>query len=296
MISVLICSANPVLLEQVTASIKDTIGTDFEILHFDNRTDKKGICQVYNELAQHAEFNHLCFVHEDVLFQTHDWGKKLIETFNRNSRVGLIGVAGSKYKSRYFSGWYCNLKELDCSNIVHRYSYGDRRHYLSPDDDREPQEVVCIDGVFMCCKKEVWQKIPFNEKEIKGFHFYDIDLSLRVALQYTVLVTYDIDMIHITRGGDYGNNWLQSAIAFHVIHKSQLPYSILKSVPRKVESIIIRLWLDWLKDFRITFSNKIKWIFMQNLHLHPGNYYSILKFLLYYPLGLKHVHDLFKKR
>ena len=98
MISVLICSNNPGLLTQVTNNITTTIGTEFEILHFDNREPKKGLCEVYNELASCANFPYICFLHEDVLFQTHEWGKKLNEIFLQNENTGLIGIAGSKYK------------------------------------------------------------------------------------------------------------------------------------------------------------------------------------------------------
>jgi hypothetical protein len=292
MISVLICSINPDFLLQVEANIKQTIGIDFEILYFDNRIEKKGICQVYNDLAMKARFEYLCFVHEDVLFETPAWGKKLLEIFSGNSSIGLIGVAGSKYKSHYFSGWYNNIKELDCANILHRYSYGDRRLFLSPDESQKQQEVVCIDGVFMCCTKDVWQKFKFNDKDFQGFHFYDIDFSLRTAMHYTVIVTFEISLIHFTSGGDFGNNWVQNAFKFH---KLQLPLSSLTNFTGTADNIIVKTWLDWLKNFKITLSNKLHWIFAQKLYLNPGNYYSILKFLLYEPLGMRYLHNFLKR-
>ena len=74
MISVLICSIDTELLNNVRTNIAETIGVPFEILYLDNRNEKKGICQVYNELAERARFPYLCFLHEDVILNANDWG------------------------------------------------------------------------------------------------------------------------------------------------------------------------------------------------------------------------------
>jgi hypothetical protein len=218
-----------------------------------------------------------------------------MKIFAGNHTIGLVGLAGSKYKSRYFSGWYSKIKSLDCANIVHRDSHGSHKVFLSPDENACQQEVVCIDGVFMCCKKEAWQKVAFNEKDLKGFHFYDIDFSLRASALFTVIVTYEIDLVHITSGGDYGNSWVRIAIDFHALHRNRLPYTILENIPANVDDLIIHTWLDRLKNVNISLKNKLQWILMQKLHLKARYHYSILKFLTYHPLRLKRLHDMFKK-
>ena len=91
MISVLICSSNPVLLKQAKINISETISVKHEILHTDNREFNNGICSVYNELASRASFSYLCFVHEDVLFETKGWGLKIIDNFSSDLNIGLIG-------------------------------------------------------------------------------------------------------------------------------------------------------------------------------------------------------------
>ena len=295
MISVLICSGNPHLLKQAKDNIEETIGVEHEILCFDNQEVNHGICRVYNRLASGAKFNHLCFVHEDVLFQTTDWGKKILETFLNDSQVGLLGIAGCKYKSQYFSGWFSNTKELDCANYIHQYKDGTESVYLSPSNDTSLQEVVCIDGVFMCCKKDSWEKNKFNENLLKGFHFYDIDFSLRIAHSYKVVVTYDVLLTHITTGGDYSSKWVETAISYHEEVKVYLPYSKITVNKKIADNNIILAMLDFLKNYKISFGNKIKWIVLQKLFLHPKYYYAILKFALYKPLGLKTIHKSLKR-
>ena len=296
MISVLICSSNPVLLEQVQTNIVNTIGTKYEILYFDNREMNKGICAVYNELASKAQFPYLCFLHEDVLFENQGWGNKIVEIFSSDPGIGLIGVAGSKYKSAYFSGWFSNMKELDCANYVHQYKTGIERVHLSPGDNYLLEEVVCIDGVFMCSKKEAWETNKFNEDLLTGFHFYDIDLSLRIAHHYKVVVTYDVLLKHITSGGDYGNKWVEIAMKYHQQMRSQLPFSKIKVEYKIADRKVIEAALDFLKKYNISFSNKIKWVTLQKLYLSRIYYYSILKFLFYKPLGLKYIHNLFRTK
>lgn len=292
MISVLICSSNPVLLEQVKKNIEETIGIPYEIIYEDNREFNRGICSVYNSLASRASFPILCFVHEDVLFNTINWGSIIINNFATDKGIGLIGVAGCKYKSAFYSGWYSNNKELDCANYVHQYKQGKEQVYLSPTGNKELQEVVCIDGVFMCCKKEVWEKNKFNDEVLNGFHFYDIDFSLRVAWESKVVVTYDVALTHITSGGDYGNKWVEIAIKYHQLMAGNLPFSKIPVDREKADEKIIKANMDFLKNYNISFSNKIKWIRYQKLYLNPSYFYSILKFLLYKPLGLSRIHKI----
>ena len=294
MISVLICSSNPVFLAQVQTNIKNTIGIEYEILYFDNRKINNGICGVYNELASKAQFPYLCFLHEDVLFETKAWGNKIVEIFSRDTDIGLIGVAGCKYKSAYFSGWFSNVKELDCANYIHQYKTGIEHVHLSPLDNDLLQEVVCIDGVFMCSTKKAWETDQFNEKLLTGFHFYDIDFSLHIAHHYKVVVTYDVQLNHITTGGDYNNNWAAIAMKYHQQMKNELPYSKVSVEYKLADRKIIKATLDFLKNYNISFSNKIKWVTLQRLYLSPIYYYSILKFLFYKSLGLKYIHNLLR--
>lgn len=277
MISIVICSKDPVLLKNVRENIGETIGVSFEIVYRDNE-ENQGICSVYNQLAQETKYPYLCFLHEDVMIITRDWGKKLVEIFLSNSSIGLIGIAGCKYKSSYFSGWFSNVKELDCANYTHQYQDEVENVHLSPQDDDRLQDVVCIDGVFMCCKKEVWEAHRFDDGFLKGFHFYDIDFSLRVARKHQVAVTYDIELIHITSGGDYGNNWVEIAMSYHLRMKPLLPFSKIAVDQKIADQKIIIATMDFLKNYRISFRNKVKWVMLQKLYFSPVFYYSILKF------------------
>lgn len=293
MISVVICSVNPQFLEQVKKNISDTIGLEYELLVWDNRELKLGLCEVYNRMADLAKCEVLCFVHEDIYFERTGWGKDIISLFNSRNELGVIGVAGSKYKSAAYSGWYTGIKGFDCADLVH-IERGKVRHiYLKPDNgyNKEFEDVVCVDGVFICCRKEIWQKIRFNDDDLKGFHYYDLDFSLRASEVCSVSVLYNLKLVHVTHGGDFGDNWVITTFQFHKYFKERLPVVLPGiEVPETAEFKIKKIWLDVLKSQNVSFRNKLKWIYNENLYSGFKLGYSIFKFLFYKPLGLRYIH------
>jgi hypothetical protein len=291
MISILICSINPAYLQQVKKSVEETIGLPYEILVFDNRQAGLGLCAVYNQLAEKARFPYLVFMHEDISFESQNWGAELINLFASDRQIGLIGVAGSNYKSRLFTGWDSGIAACDAYHITH-LTNGEKIKLTSwPPGAIDNVPVVCIDGVFMACRKEIWAEFPFNEGELKGFHFYDLDFSLRVAGKFQLRVTLNIPILHHTVGGDYGDKWVKEVFHFHRYFPLPFPNTLL---PKRMESEIGKYWLDRLKNHPISFANRCRWIRYQKLWTNPAYWYSIVKFMVYRPLKLRKIHELFK--
>ncbi len=263
MISVIICSINNDLAQQVQKNITDTIGVVWEFIVIENMVSPKSLTEVYNVGASKAKYDVLLFVHEDVLFQTENWGKKLLDYFEKDNSLGLIGIAGSKYKSSVPSGWFSGIEALDCCNILHVDSNDQKLPmYFNPAPGTRTQYVVVLDGVLLCCKKNVWQQVKFDETLLKGFHLYDIDFSFRVAQKFKVIVSFEIDLIHLTEGGNFGDEWVNNTLLWHSEKQSSLPFytkdlSVKKS---KFESVFVRNWLIRLKQEDISFGNKICWL------------------------------------
>lgn len=268
MISVIICSINKQLCEQVIKNIDSTIGLPWEPIIKDNIQEKKSITRVYNEAAKVAKYEILCFVHEDVLFKTRDWGRKIISDFQQDNQLGLVGIGGCKYKSELPSGWFTGIEEVDCCNIEHIDNKGKSTLiFFNPDRGKKLQEVVVIDGVFMCCPKIVWSNTHFDEKLLTGFHLYDIDFSFRVAQKYKVAVTFDIDMVHFTEGGNYGDVWIKYTLLWHKHMEKYLPFctSDIKPDNRLFNKIIVRNWLIRLKHETINWRRKFSWLWYTRL-------------------------------
>lgn len=283
MISVVICSVNKALAAQVKRNIDSTIGVPWELIILDNAVLKKGITEVYNMGARQAKFDIFCFVHEDVLFRTQNWGNLIVGYFGGDPQLGLVGVAGAKYKSKSLSGWSTGLTKYDCCNILHINKRGEeQRLYSNPEPGKKFQQTVTLDGVFICSTRQAWESRGFDEKLLKGFHLYDIDFSFTNSKKYHCAVTYEIDIVHITEGGDFGNAWLDYTIRWHKANAKMLPSATMGTIVEScVEKRITKKWLHRLKNENISLGNRIRWIKETKCTRYPTLWPHAALFLLY---------------
>jgi hypothetical protein len=227
MISIIICSVDPQLLDKLILNIRETIGGEFEIIATDNSIAKFGICKVYNESAGKAKFPILCFMHEDVSIETKNWGE-LVCNYLAVEHTGLLGVAGGDTKSRVPSPWAVSVYSNEI-NIVQHDKFGKKspRHIVLTNPERmgKLKQVVALDGVWLCTKKEVFDQFRFDERTFTGFHGYDIDFSLQVNTRYKVYVVFDILLHHYSEGTP-DRNWLESTIMVCRKWKRHLPISV----------------------------------------------------------------------
>lgn len=222
MISIIISTYQPNFLKALEINIEKTIGVPYEIIAIENH-NLKGICEVYNTGATRAKYNILCFCHEDILFNSQNWGKTVLEIFNNDFNLGLLGVAGSAYKSVIPAGWAI-MPEARAVNLIQHYKYSTsptHHHYENPKQE-SLTPVTCIDGVWMCTRKKIALELKFDEITFKNFHCYDIDFSLSVFNKYKVAVTFDILIEHFSEGRN-DKNWIIENIKLHKKWKNILP-------------------------------------------------------------------------
>ena len=105
MISVIVCSKSLDQFEILSKNIEQTIGVGYELIRVENPDGALSISAAYNRGASGANYLFLCFVHEDVRFNTVGWGINIVNHFLNDSSIGLIGVAGGIYKKRMVGGW-----------------------------------------------------------------------------------------------------------------------------------------------------------------------------------------------
>jgi Glycosyltransferase like family len=280
MFSILICSLNESYLSRIKTNIQETIGHPYELLVWDNLNEQKSITEVYNLLATRAQYPYWCFIHEDIRFETVNWSENLRVAFEQHPDTGLIGIAGARYKSRTPSGWSTGIRELDFCNIYHEDKKLNRLHiYLNPNRTIfEP--VVNVDGVFMVIRREVWKDAQFNETFLRGFHLYDIDFSFHVNKKWKAAVLFNIDILHFTEGGNYGDAWLEPTIRWHEKFGPELPQFISgKTEQSSMEIEIGKFWLRRLSVEKISWKYKWKWISTGKSWRNPSTWYAIGLFL-----------------
>lgn len=224
MFSIIICSINPNLLNQLSKNISTTIGKEYEIISFNNLTINWDIAKVYNYCAKKAKYENLIFCHEDILFNTNNWGEK-INLLLKNDNIGLVGICGAIYKSSAPAPWVAIPSKYYRSNLKD-YNY---RGELS---EKRYEEVAVIDGCFISCKWDKWNKNKFNEDDVKGFHLYDIDISNKFR-NFTNIVTYEISITHLSLG-KFDKKWFLESLRYHTLKKKDFP--LKTNAISKVES------------------------------------------------------------
>ncbi|MDR1738657.1 MAG: glycosyltransferase family protein [Candidatus Symbiothrix sp.] len=212
MISIIVSTYRKSYFDALLQSIRKTIGEiAFEVIPIENH-GQYSISQAYNLGAEQAQYNLLCFVHEDVIFESSDWGKVLLRAFQTDADLGALGVAGGR-KTQLPTGWGSGVRDWDSMYIHHGV---DHLIHLKGDTTK----INVLDGVLIVTPKTVWQEFRFDET-VGGFHFYDIDYSLRVAQKYHLKLTEQLLICHFSQG-NFGSQWIKSCLNYHRTHRALL--------------------------------------------------------------------------
>lgn len=221
MFSIIVCSIDPQAAERLRENIAGTIGVPYEFLAFDNRTAGRGICAVYNDCARRAKYDLLCFVHEDVAFRTQDWGGTVASKLSE-ADCGVVGFAGGRIKTREITGW--SLDERDARrNYFRPLGHGTKlEHCYDNTQDEEYAPIVCLDGLCLMTRRSVWERAPFDEQLLTGFHAYDLDFTTSAACGYRNYVCNVIDIEHRSFGS-YSLDWIHWLRIYHEKWHDRLP-------------------------------------------------------------------------
>ena len=201
MISIIRCNKKATLNPDLDKNIRDTIGVEYEIISIDNSRGQFSIFQAYNEGVARAKGDILCFMHDDILFRSNDWGKVVVESFSSNPNMGALGVAGGHFMPDCPCSW--STCKTTSYHVWQTNRDGSATEYGCNDytNGKRLVEVVCLDGLFMCIRRSLFDTIRFDDNTFSGFHCYDSDICMQVlSMGYSVNVTFDIDIEHRSNG------------------------------------------------------------------------------------------------
>lgn len=219
MLSIIVSSYQEQYYQDFEGNIGETCGIPYELIRIWN-PGTLGICKAYNQGLVKSKYPYLLFVHEDVQFESSDWGELLVKQFEEDENVGLIGLAGTRLKTRAPSAWYENGKQhnVEC---IKQYEQGKLiADYIPGDKWEKPEAVVVIDGVFIAMRKATG--LMFDER-LDGFHNYDLSISLQAKVKgWKILVVKNILLSHFSMG-NFGREWLLSAHHFYQLYHAALP-------------------------------------------------------------------------
>jgi hypothetical protein len=222
MLSIIVCTKNPHAVSVLKHNIQETVGLEHEIILIDNSKNEHSIFSAYNKGVQLSKFQNICFMHEDVLVRTFNWGELVCSHLDDRSK-GIIGVAGGEFVSRVPNSW-------SDSGVARNFIQSNRNNskkgehiYTKRGGSSTIQEVVLLDGFWLCMRKDFFSEMKFDENNFDGFHAYDIDICLQSYIGgYKNYVIYDVLLEHFSHGRK-DKTWARNMLKVGSKWKGHLP-------------------------------------------------------------------------
>jgi GT2 family glycosyltransferase len=191
-----------------------------EILAYTN-PGNKSLSTIYNHALTQAKHDFMVFIHDDVIFESNNWGHKVIQHLQQ-SEYGILGIAGTASLSTSGVWWEDMSRTIgivkhqrDSKTWITQYS-GHFKDRIIP--------AVCVDGVFMAMNRKKLQE-NFNER-LTGFHFYDVDFCIANFIAFVKIgVIFNVPLIHKSIG-QTSETWESHRAQFLATHKYNLPCTL----------------------------------------------------------------------
>lgn len=158
--------------------------------------DAKSMAEGYNKGMKNAKGRYKVYLHQDVWIIHPEFICNLIELFNNNQKIGLIGVIGAKTLPLNGIWWEADNKVgkvvdshtgefelIDFSNEEKRITLKNEDTLTFPDSqtiETKYELVEALDGLLMATQYDIlWRSDLFD-----GWHFYDISQCYEFKRQH----------------------------------------------------------------------------------------------------------------
>ena len=206
-ISVVICSIDSGKFERICALYRRLLaGVAHQIVGVH---DARSLCEAYNRALRDAHGDIVIFSHDDVDILAPDFAAILTAALGR---FDLVGVAGATRAAGPAWSW-----------AGHPHVHGWITHRSADDGGwrvsiSSPWPVVAgaqlLDGVLIAGWRRVFEAVPFDAETFDGFHFYDLDFTLRAARAgWRIGVCAELMLVHHSEG-HFGVDWERYADRF----------------------------------------------------------------------------------
>ena len=206
------------LNEEFKEHIKKTCGyKNIEILAFEN-PEGTSLTKIYNSALKKATNEIVVFTHDDVIFETKNWGSKLLKLFNKNNEYGILGIAGT---TDLIDGRWWTLKESMNGVVSHQHEGKKWTNTYSAHQGNKIKEMVVLDGLFFAVDK---RKIKHSfDESFEGFHFYEIPFFFDNHLAGVKLGLTTYFKITHKSIGMTNAEWEKNKLKFEEKYKDKLP-------------------------------------------------------------------------
>jgi glycosyltransferase involved in cell wall biosynthesis len=212
--------------ETFVEMLKKTSGVSKpEVIPIENNGEYS-LTEIYNKILNESSNNIVILCHDDIYFDSKNWGQKILNHLKRNSEYGILGLAGTTNMPKSGRWWEDFSKMKGIVNHEHEGKKWESKY--SENKGNQLDDVVLVDGLFIVVnKKNIKQN--FNE-EIGGFHFYDVDFSFRNFIEDVKIgVMYDVRVTHKSIG-QTNEQWEKNREIFAEKYKDILPIKVKRNL------------------------------------------------------------------
>ena len=201
LISIIVCSIDPLKFANVTANYAARLaGVNYEIVAIH---DAISLTEAYNRGVKRARGEVIVFSHDDIEHLRVDFARELLGSIESADLVGAAGT--SRCVDAYWAAaGHPNLH----GSCAYPASGGTVNLVIYGIDASMTQGIQALDGMFFAARREVFERVTFDEKNFDGFHVYDVDFSFcAYKAGFRVAVNNNFLVLHKS-GGQFGDAWL----------------------------------------------------------------------------------------
>lgn len=254
MLSIITCNQDANRIPPLRANLESNVGILYELIIVDNFSNDLSIFEAYNKGFKLAQFDYVLFIHDDVFFHTQDFGRILTNLDIPN--LGVLGIAGSKIKTKIPATWWISTDVFAASGINYQYNL---QHFKCGEirkidegfkNENEVERVVLVDGVLLFTTRENCLINPFDEN-YKSFHFYDLDFSLSLHKSGKINYVTNAILIEHYSAGSLNNDWVNASFFYQ--KKWPQTFYLTENAISDFEKMAFDSWLQILLENKLYF-------------------------------------------
>lgn len=207
LISVVVCSIDADKLAAVRRNFGELMQDQaWEFIHI---PDAKSLCEGYNRGFARARGQYIVFSHDDIEILNDDFAECVVDALQQ---ADIVGVAGTSQLPG--PAWSRSLPQSRAGQVAHPLSDG--RVQLEIYGVHQPLAggMQALDGVLLAVRREVFERVSFDEATFDAFHLYDVDFcfaAFRAGLR--LAVCNRIFLVHASVG-KFDATWQEYAGRF----------------------------------------------------------------------------------
>ncbi len=181
-VSFIICTNDEFYMKECRLYLDELIipdGYEMDIIEIKGATS---MTNGNNSGMQQTDAKYKIYMHQDVFLTNRNFVQDMLDIFQSDNQIGLIGLAGTPYMNKNGTMWqgvryggFYKLMEYMEKDIVHRF-YPLEEGYM---------EMEAVDGLLIATQYD----IPWREDVFKKWDFYDVSQSFEFSRAgYKVIV------------------------------------------------------------------------------------------------------------